>query len=70
MREYLVIFETGDAPGVSAYVPDLPGCVAAGETRAEVAQLIREAIAFHIEGLMAEGDRVPPPSTSAEMIAA
>jgi predicted RNase H-like HicB family nuclease len=46
-----------------AYVPDLPGCVAAGETREEVMRLIREAIEFHLEGLREGGLPVPPPSS-------
>jgi predicted RNase H-like HicB family nuclease len=45
----------------SAYVPDLPGCVAAGKTREETEQLIREAILFHIEGLREDGEPIPRP---------
>jgi predicted RNase H-like HicB family nuclease len=51
-----------------AYVPDLAGCVAAGETRDEVLQLIREAIEFHIEGLRQDGQQVPPPSSTGEIV--
>jgi predicted RNase H-like HicB family nuclease len=58
--EYLVIFEEGEQ-SVGAYVPDLPGCVAVGETRAEVKQLIREAIELHIENLRENGEPVPRP---------
>lgn len=47
---YLVVVEQGPT-SFGAYVPDLPGCVAAGETREEALELIREAIEFHIEGL-------------------
>ena len=57
---YVVIFEEGKN-SCSAYVPDLPGCIAAGETLEEVKKLIAEAIEFHIEGLRADGDVVPPP---------
>ncbi len=64
---YLVVVEQG-ATSFGAYVPDLPGCVAAGETREEVLDLIREAIEFHIEGLRQEGQPVPPPSSSSEVI--
>lgn len=64
MKEYVVIFEkAGD--NWSAYVPDLPGCVAAGTTREETDQLIREAIEFHIEGLKEEGLPIPEPTTEA-----
>jgi predicted RNase H-like HicB family nuclease len=64
---YLVVVEEG-ATSFGAYVPDLPGCVAAGETREEVLDLIREAIEFHIEGLRQEGQPVPPPSSTSEVI--
>jgi len=56
--EYVVIFEE-DENGCSAYVPDLPGCVAAGDTLEEVKVLITEGIGFHIEGLRASGAVVP-----------
>ena len=60
--EYVVIFEA-DENGCSAYVPDLPGCIAAGDTIEEVRELIAEAIQFHIEGLLKDGDVVPQPSS-------
>jgi len=64
---YLVVVEEG-ATSFGAYVPDLPGCVAAGETREEVLRLIREAIEFHIEGLKQEGQPVPPPSSTSAVV--
>jgi len=65
--QYLVVVEQG--PGsFGAYVPDLPGCVAVGETRDEVTRLIHEAIEFHIEGLKSDGQLVPQPSSSSELI--
>ncbi|OGI38549.1 MAG: hypothetical protein A2V91_05905 [Candidatus Muproteobacteria bacterium RBG_16_64_10] len=64
---YAVILEKGPE-GYGAYVPDLPGCVAVGKTRAEVMKLIQEAIEFHIEGLREEGRHVPKPSSSIEFI--
>jgi predicted RNase H-like HicB family nuclease len=64
---YTVIVEQGDTSW-GAYVPDLPGCVAAGETREEVLQLIREAIEFHVEGLRQNGERVPEPHSFSELI--
>lgn len=64
---YAVVIEKGEN-GYGAYVPDLPGCVAAGSTRDEVVQLIQEAIEFHIEGLKQDGDPVPEPSSSVEFV--
>ncbi len=64
---YLVVVEKG-AQSFGAYVPDLPGCVAAGESREEVLTLIREAIEFHLEGLREDGHPVPPPSSSSEVV--
>ena len=64
---YVVIVEKG-AESYGAYVPDLPGCVAAAETREEVLKLIEEAIEFHIEGLREEGLPVPQPSSSSAYI--
>lgn len=64
MTEYTVIYECGER-NRSAYVPDLPGCIATGKTREEVEQRIREAIEFHIEGLRLRGDAVPKPSVEA-----
>lgn len=64
---YLVVVEQGPK-SFGAYVPDLPGCVAAAESREEVLALIREAIAFHIEGLRQDGQPIPPPSSSSEVV--
>lgn len=64
---YAVIVEEGES-SFGAYVPDLPGCAAVGETREEVLQLIQEAIEFHIEGLREGGQPVPEPSSSIEYI--
>ena len=65
--EYLVVVEHG-ATSFGAYVPDLPGCVAVGETREEVLRLIRQAIEFHIDGLKQDGLAVPNPSSSIELV--
>lgn len=65
--KYMVVVEKGEA-GYGAYVPDLPGCIAAAETRAEVLRLIKEAIEFHIEGLRDAGESVPPPSSASEVV--
>lgn len=66
--KYAVIYETGPGGGYSAYVPDLPGCVAAASTLEETRTLIEEAIEFHIEGLRLHGEIVPQPSSLAEML--
>ena len=58
--EYVVIFEKGEN-SYGASVPDLPGCIAVGETMEAVTELIAEAIQFHIEGLRQDGDVVPQP---------
>ena len=62
MKQYTVIIEKGES-SYGAWVPDLPGCVAAAETAAQVEQLIREAIRFHLEGLREEGLEVPEPAS-------
>ncbi len=64
---YMIIVEQGEK-GYGAYVPDLPGCVAAAETRDEVVQLIKEAIEFHLEGLRDSGLPIPAPSSVSEFI--
>ncbi len=67
MKRYVVVIEkTGN--GYGAYVPDLPGCVAAGDTVEEAEQLIREAIEFHLEGMRQDGDPIPEPTTIATYI--
>jgi predicted RNase H-like HicB family nuclease len=65
--QYLVVVEKSET-GFGAYVPDLPGCVAVAETRAEVVKLIQEAIEFHIEGLRESGESVPAPRSQSELI--
>jgi predicted RNase H-like HicB family nuclease len=64
---YAVVIEKAES-NYSAYVPDLPGCVATGETVAAVESEIREAIRFHIEGLQADGIVVPQPTSIAEYV--
>lgn len=58
---YLVVIEGNASSNYSAYSPDLPGVVATGRTRSECERHMQEAIAFHIEGLRAEGQPVPAP---------
>ena len=64
---YTIIIEEGKN-SFGAYVPDLPGCVAVGETRDEVRDLLKEAIAFHLEGIRAEGKTIPHPISSSEVL--
>lgn len=66
---YAVVIEQADG-NFSAYVPDLPGCVATGGNVAEVEREIRDAIRFHIEGLKEDGLPVPKPTSIAEYVEA
>ena len=66
---YAVVIEKANG-NYSAYVPDLPGCVATGETVKAVETEIREAIRFHIEGLRADGLPVPAPTSIADYVEA
>jgi predicted RNase H-like HicB family nuclease len=67
MSKYVAVFEKGDR-NWSAYVPDLTGCVAAGETRRETEQLIRLAARLHLRSIREDGERVPRSRTHAEVI--
>jgi predicted RNase H-like HicB family nuclease len=67
MTRYMVVVERGETSW-GAHVPDLPGCVAVGETREEVLRLIREAIEFHIDGLRQDGLPVPTPTSEGEFV--
>lgn len=66
MKYLIVIEQTGT--GFSAYSPDLPGCAATGATREEAEREMKSAIAFHVEGLRAEGMTVPRPSSSSSYV--
>jgi predicted RNase H-like HicB family nuclease len=65
--QYWVVIERGPS-SYGAYVPDLPGCVAVGRTREEVQALIHEAIELHIERLREDGQPIPEPSSTAELV--
>ena len=69
MKRYAVVIEKADG-NYSAYVPDLPGCVATGPTVEAIEAEIRAAIRFHIEGLQADGLSVPEPTSIAEYVEA
>ena len=64
---YAVVIEKGEG-NYSAYVPDLPGCVAVGDTIEEIEREIQEAIEFHLEGMRADGQPIPEPSSRVEYI--
>ena len=65
--KYAVVIEEGPK-SFGAYVPDLHGCIAVGKTRPEVIHLIQEAIEMHLKGLVEQGDKIPPPSSSVEFV--
>jgi predicted RNase H-like HicB family nuclease len=67
MKRYAIIIEDAGT-NLSAYVPDLPGCVATGKTTSEVEMHMREAIELHIEGMIEDGTPVPEPSSRVDYI--
>jgi predicted RNase H-like HicB family nuclease len=67
MKKYAVVIEHG-ANNLSAYVPDLPGCITTGKTVAEIERNIREAIALHLEGMAEDGQSVPEPTTEVSYV--
>jgi predicted RNase H-like HicB family nuclease len=70
MTEYLVVYETAEDGSWGAYSPDLPGCVATGQSQAEVEQLMREAIPMHLELMRETGEPIPEPHAVVGSIAA
>lgn len=64
---YAVVIEKSDT-GYGAYAPDLPGCVAAGETLDETTRLVKEAIEFHLEGMREDGVETPEPTSVADYV--
>ena len=66
--EYTVVLEQGEA-GYGAFVPDLPGCIAAGESKNETLALIKKAIEFHIEGLVEDRAAIPGSHCEIERVA-
>jgi predicted RNase H-like HicB family nuclease len=64
---YAVVIEQGES-NYSAYVPDLPGCVAVGDTLEEIEAEIRAAIEFHLEGMREDGTPLPPPVSQVEYV--
>jgi predicted RNase H-like HicB family nuclease len=66
---YVMIIEPGDR-NYSAYLPDLPGCIATGKTIEEVRQRMREAIELHLEGMRSDGLPIPQPTSLADYVEA
>jgi predicted RNase H-like HicB family nuclease len=64
---YAIVIERADG-NFSAYVPDLPGCVATGSSSEEVEAAIREAIEFHLDGMREDGLQPPPPSSKVDYV--
>ncbi len=64
---YAIVIEKTEG-NYSAYVPDLPGCIATGASEAEVEKLIQEAIEFHIAGLREDGLAIPHPTSKVEYV--
>lgn len=69
MTQYLVIYEEGPESW-GAYSPDLPGCIAVGDSREEVAQLMAEGVELHLDLLRREGLEIPRPTCTAGFVAA
>jgi len=67
MRKYAIVIERGEN-NLSAYVPDLPGCIATGKTVEEIERHIREAIELHLEGLREDGESIPEPTTAVSYV--
>ncbi len=66
MKYIVIIEETGD--GYSAYLPDVPGCIAAADTLSETEKLIQAAVTSHLEILRENGDPIPEPRSSAQLV--
>lgn len=64
---YMVVVEHGPT-SIGAYVPDLPGCVAVGQSESEALELIREAIELHLEALQEQGEQPPAPTSSSAFV--
>ncbi len=67
MKRYAIVIEKA-ASNYSAYVPDLPGCIATGATAQETERLLREAIELHVEGMREDGLPLPEPSSQVEYV--
>lgn len=68
MSGYVVVIERDEAGGHSAWSPDLPGCIAAAANYDDCVQLMREAVAFHLDGMRHDGRPLPQPTAVASLI--
>jgi predicted RNase H-like HicB family nuclease len=68
--EYVVVIERAEDGSYSAYLPDLPGCVACGDTPQEVRTEIAEAVKLHIESMKSHGEPIPVPSATVDRVKA
>ena len=64
--KYAIVIEKTPGSNYSAYVPDLPGCVAAADTLEEIKQLMQEGIELHLQGMREDGDAIPEPTTQVD----
>ncbi len=67
-KRYLVVIEKPRGSNYSAFVPDLPGCIATADTLEEIKQLMREGIEFHLKSMREDGHPIPEPTTLADYI--
>jgi len=67
-KKYLICIEKAEGSNYSAYVPDLPGCIACGDSLAETRCLIAEAIDLHIRGMIEDNEPIPDPTTQSDYI--
>ena len=67
MKKYLIVFEK-TSNNYSAYLPDIPGCIATGKTKREIEKNIKDAITFHLQGMKEDGSPLPEPSSFTELI--
>jgi predicted RNase H-like HicB family nuclease len=67
-RRYVILIDRTPDGGFGAWAPDLPGCIALGDTVEDTEREMREAIAFHLDGLRSDGEPVPEPSTLSTVI--
>jgi predicted RNase H-like HicB family nuclease len=70
MSEYIALIHKDSGSGFGASFPDLPGCISVADTLEELRPMIEEALGFHIEGMVEDGDAVPEPSTLDEILKA
>ena len=70
MTSYVILIDETSDGGFGAWAPDLPGCIALGDSYQECVSEMREAVAFHLDGMRADGQPIPPASTRAATVEA